>query len=143
MTNNHELKVFLVDDDAVFLKLLEIELHKHPGFNTESYKSGELCIKNIWHNPDVVVLDYHLNGVDKNAMNGLDVLHKIKDFNQDIQVIILSQQDTIDIAIKAIQHKAIDYVVKSETSFLRILNIVTTVLNFKKIEKGVNWYSLN
>ena len=143
MNNNQDLKIFLVDDDAVFLKLLEIELHKHHGFNTESYKSGELCMKNIGHNPDVVVLDYHLNGIDKNAMNGLEVLNMIKDFNQDIQVIILSQQDTIDIAIKAIQHKAMDYVVKSETAFLRIHNIVTTVLNLKKIEKGLNWFSLN
>lgn len=135
------IRVFLVDDDALFLKLLEIAFLKYPEFHIETYNSGELCMEHIWKNPDVVVLDYHLNGINKNAMNGLEVLHKIKAFNPEIQVVILSQQDTIDIAIDAIQNNAIDYVVKSGTAFLRIQKIVTTMLNFKQSKKGLNWYA--
>lgn len=140
MNDNNKIKIFVVDDDALFLKLIEIELLKHPEFSVATYASGELCMENILQNPDVIILDYHLDGMNKNAMNGIETLNKIKGFNPDIQVIILSQQDAIDVAINAIQYKAIDYVVKSDTAFLRIEKILKTILNFKSMERGLNWY---
>ena len=136
MQDKNKITIFLVDDDALFLKLMEIEFLQHPEFSIETYPSGELCMENISHDPDVIVLDYHLDGMNKNAMNGIETLHKIKAFNPEIQVIILSQQDAIDIAINAMQYKAIDYVVKSENSFLRIEKIVTNILNLKKMGPG-------
>jgi CheY-like chemotaxis protein len=47
----------------------------------------------------MIILDYHLDGIDKNAMNGIETLDKIKEFNQDIPVVMLSSQDKIDVAI--------------------------------------------
>jgi two-component system OmpR family response regulator len=135
-----KMKIFLVDDDVVFLKLLEIEFLEYPEFLIETYASGELCMENITHNPDIIILDYNLDGINKGVMNGLQTLQRIKDFNPDIQVVILSQQDAIDIAIDAIQHRAIDYVVKSDNAFSRIQNIVFRILNYKNMEKGLNWY---
>jgi two-component system OmpR family response regulator len=135
-----KMKIFLVDDDALFLKLLEIEFLQYPEFTIETYPTGELCMENISHNPDIIVLDYHLDGLSKGVMNGIQTLQKIKDFNPDIQVVILSQQDVIDIAIDAIQHNAIDYVVKSDTAFARIQNIIFRILNYKNMAKGLNWY---
>jgi DNA-binding NtrC family response regulator len=52
-------------------------------------------------------------------MNGIETLDKIKEFDPDIPVVMLSSQDKID-AISCMHHKAFDYVVKSETSFLRL-----------------------
>jgi hypothetical protein len=37
-------------------------------------------------------------------------------------------------------HKALDYVVKSETAFLRIDKIITTNYKFQKLEKELKWY---
>ncbi|MDO8367082.1 MAG: response regulator [Saprospiraceae bacterium] len=141
MKSESSLKIFLVDDDAVFLKFLELEFLHHPEFIIETYATGELCMASILHNPDVIVLDYNLDGMNKNAMNGIETLHKIKQYNPNIQVIVLSQQEAIDVAINAIQYKAIDYVVKGENAFSRIKKIITTILNFKNIEKSQNWYT--
>ena len=69
--NHEKIKLFLVDDDAMFLKLLEIEFLYHADFTIETFATGELCMENISHNPDVIILDYHLDGVVKNAMNGI------------------------------------------------------------------------
>ena len=121
-----KIKIFLVDDDALLLKSLEIEFLAHGDFDIETYATGELCVQNIAHNPDVIILDYHLDGIDEQAMNGLATLDKIKSFNQDIPVVMLSSQDKIDVAIKCMHHKAFDYVVKSETAFLRLQKIITT-----------------
>ena len=137
---NEKIKLFLVDDDAVFLKSLEIEFLQHADFAIETFATGELCMKSLPHNPDVIILDYFLDGIVKNAMNGMETLDKIKAFNPDIPVVMLSSQDKIDVAINCMHHRAFDYVVKSETAFVRLQKIITTIFRYKKMEKELNWY---
>lgn len=137
---NEPIKLFLVDDDPLFLKALEIEFQQYSDFAIETYATGELCVKNIVHNPDVIILDYHLDGIDKEAMNGIATLDEIKKINPNIPVVMLSSQDKIDVAIECMHHQAIDYVVKSETAFIRLQKIISSVFQFKKMEKELNWY---
>jgi DNA-binding NtrC family response regulator len=138
--NKEKIKLCLVDDDAVYLKSLEIEFLQHGDFNIETFATGELCMASLSHSPDVIILDYRLDGIDKTAMNGIQTLDKIKAFNSDIPVIMLSEQDKIDVAIDCMHHRAFDYVVKSETAFMRLQKIITTIFHYKKMEKELNWY---
>ena len=140
MKTPDKVKLFLVDDDALYLKLLEIDLLQQADFVIETYATGELCLEKLSHNPDIIILDYFLDSVEKNAMNGLEVLDKIKAINQDIPVIMLSSQDKIEVAINCMHHLAFDYVVKSETAFIRLLKTITFICKLKKMEKTVNWY---
>jgi two-component system OmpR family response regulator len=140
MENEKNIKLFLVDDDALFLKTLEIKFIENANIIVETFATGELCIANLDNNPDVIILDYHLNGIDKNAMNGIDTLDKIKAFNADIPVIMLSSQDKIEVAVNCMHHKAFDYVIKSETAFTRLQKIITTIFHYRKMEKTLNWY---
>lgn len=137
---NEKIKLFLVDDDALFLKLLESEFIQNADFEIETYATGEKCLENLSHNPDVIILDYQLDGIDLNAMNGIDTLDKIKVINPDIPVVMLSSQDKIDVAIDCMHHRAFDYVVKSETAFMRLQKIITTIFRYKKMEKELQWY---
>ena len=138
--SNEKIKLFLVDDDALFLKSLEIEFLSHADFVIETYPTGELCMENLSHNPDVIILDYQLDGIEKQAMNGMQTLDKIKAINPDIPVVMLSSQDKIDVAISCMHHRAFDYVVKSETAFLRLQKNITAFFHYEKIEKELNWY---
>lgn len=140
MSVTKKIKIFLVDDDSVFLKLLQIEFLQFDDFIVETYPTGEACIKNLKNSPDVIILDFYLNGIVKDAMNGLQTLDKIKEINPEIEVVMLSSQDKIEIAIECMHHKAFDYVVKSETAFLRLQKIIENILRTKKIEKQLNWY---
>jgi len=140
MINGEKIKLFLVDDDAMYLKLLAIEFLQHADFVIETYATGEQCIANMVNQPDVVILDYHLDGIDKNAMNGIETLDKIKEINPDIAVVMLSSQDKIEVAVDCMHHKASDYVVKSETAFVRLQKTITTIFRYKKMEKELNWY---
>ena len=135
-----KIRIFLVDDDAVFLKSLEIEFLEHADFTIKTFATGELCMASLSHNPDVIILDYYLDGIDKKAMNGIETLDKIKAFNPDIPVVMLSSQDKIDVAISCMHHRAFDYVVKSETAFIRLQKIITSIFSYKKMEKTLNWY---
>ncbi len=137
---NEKINLFLVDDDAVYLKLLAIEFLQHADFAIETFGTGELCMEKLSHTPDVIILDYFLDGIEKSAMNGIETLDKIKAYNPDIPVVMLSSQDKIDVAIDCMHHRAFDYVVKSETAFLRLQKIITSIFRYKKMEKELNWY---
>jgi DNA-binding NtrC family response regulator len=138
--SNEKIKVFLVDDDALFLKSLEIEFIHHTDFTVETFNSGEQCLEHLADKPDVIILDYHMDSIDKNAMNGIETLDKIKAFNPDIPVVMLSSQDKIDVAISCMHHRAFDYVVKSETAFMRLQKNITAYFHYEKIEKELSWY---
>ncbi len=140
MKNDTKVKIFLVDDDALFLKSLEIDFLENADFLIETYPTGELCIANLSNNPDVVILDYQLDGIVVNAMNGLETLDKVKEFNPETPVIMLSSQDKIEVAINCMHHKAFDYVVKSETAFVRLQKIITSIFQYQKMQKELNWY---
>jgi len=137
---DNKIKLFLVDDDLIFLKVLEIEFLQHGDFDIETYETGELCLKNLLNKPDVIILDYHLDGVNKKAINGLETLDKIKEISPDIPVIMLSSQDKIEVAISCMHHKAFDYIVKSETAFLRLQKVIETIFKYQKMEKELNWF---
>ena len=140
MKANKKVKIFLVDDDILFLKLLELQFSQEGDFEIETFATGELCIQNLFKKPDIIILDYHLDDIDKSAMHGIEALDKIKDFDATTPVIMLSSQDKIDVAIDCMHHKAIDYVVKSETAFIRIKKIISTIFEHKKISSQLNWY---
>jgi len=140
MTNEKKILLFLVDDDALFLKDLEIEFSESTESVVKTFATGELCLENISQNPDVIVLDYYLNGVNKNAINGLETLNRIKTANPQVPVIMLSSQDKIEVAVNCMKHQAFDYIVKSETAFIRLQKAITTIFHYQEIEKALSWY---
>jgi DNA-binding NtrC family response regulator len=140
MEKEKKILIFLVDDDELFLKSLEIDFAQSTESAIKTFATGELCLKNISQKPDIIILDYHLNGVSKNAINGLQTLDRIKAVNSNLPVIILSSQDKIDVAVNCMKHQAFDYIVKSETAFLRLQKAITTIFHYQKIEKALSWY---
>jgi two-component system, OmpR family, response regulator len=140
MKNTNQIKIFLVDDDEVFLKSLEIDFLQLGNFIVETFVSGEACIPAIASSPDIIILDYLLDGIDREAMNGIETLDKIKALNPTTPVIILSAQDKIEVAVNCMHHKAYDYVVKSETAFMRLQQIIATIIRYQKMEKQITWY---
>jgi DNA-binding NarL/FixJ family response regulator len=73
-------------------------------------------------------------------MNGIETLKYIKNYNLDISVIMLSSQDKIEVAINCMHYGALDYVVKSETSFIQLQQSITNIISLKKVQRELNWY---
>jgi len=140
MMNGGKILIFLVDDDALFLKSLEIEFTESSESSFKTFATGELCMECISQNPDIVILDYYLNSIDNNAIDGLETLDRIKAINPQIPVIMLSSQDSIEVAVNCMKHQAFDYIVKSETAFIRLQKAITTIFHYRKIEKALSWY---
>jgi DNA-binding NtrC family response regulator len=130
-TSQNSFSVFLVDDDKMFLSSLKTSLTQQfkSGIEVSMFTSGEECLKKVEDNPDIVVLDYYLNDDQHpQAMDGLEVLRKIKENSEDSTVIMLSGQDKLQVAIDSIKNGAYEYVAKSESSFVRIQNVIKNIM---------------
>ena len=53
-------KIFVVEDDEWYNKLLVHNLSLNPDYEIESFSSGKECLANLHKLPDVVTLDYRL-----------------------------------------------------------------------------------
>ncbi len=140
MANSDLRKVFLVDDDPMHLQMLKDHLSSKLKVDITTFSTGEDCLANLDKNPDVIVLDYYLNSVEKSAANGIEILKKIKARNADTEVVMLSGQEKIEIAVETMASGAFDYVIKNESSFLRTENKLVNVFKHKKLEDNVKLY---
>jgi two-component system, OmpR family, response regulator len=120
--------IFFADDDQAFLKAVEIDFAGDDTFSIQTFPNGEELIEHLGSDPDIVVLDYHLNGFDKSAMNGRKTMAAIKVENPLIPVIILSFQENVDIAISCVQNGAFDYIVKGDMAFSRLRKTLSGLL---------------
>lgn len=126
MANKTERTIFVIDDDTMQLQMLNDYLSQNYVIKIHQFKTGEEAIANLHLNPDMVILDYHLS-LDNSAMNGIEVLKQIKSVNPSSNVIILSGQDKISVAVECMKYGAYDYIVKSESAFARIENALTRI----------------
>lgn len=117
-------KIFVVEDDEWYNRLLVHNLSLNPDYVIESFSNGKDCLNNLDKNPDVVTLDYRLPD-----MQGLEILKRIKAENEEIQVILISEQDEIDVVVELLKFGAYDYIVKSRDIRERLLNTVQNIRN--------------
>ncbi len=129
MNKQRTLSVYLVDDDKVYLKGLEHSLNEKLAdkIRIKTFQTGEDFLKSITEPPDIAILDYYLNSREKDAMNGISVLKKVKKAAPGIQVVMLSGQDNIDIAVDSMKNGAFDYIVKSEGAMVRAETVIRNI----------------
>ena len=135
MGNKKEFLLFIVDDDPMQLEMLKDHLSKFKNFAVKTFPTGEECLMHLSEKPNVIILDYNLNSVAKNAINGLDVLKLIKKDAPDAEVIMLSGQEKIEVAVNIMKYGAFDYVVKNESSFYRAENALVNIVRRFKLTK--------
>ncbi len=125
--------IFLVDDEPIQNEMLKDYLNERFLYEIKTFDNGEEMLQNMHLNPEIVVLDYHLSSNKRDAMNGVEVLKIVKDRHPDVQVVMLSGQDKIDVAIDSMKYGAYDYVVKGETAFSRTENILNNISELHKV----------
>ena len=131
--------IFLVDDEPIQNEMLKDYLSERFLYEVKVFSNGEEALQNMNLNPEIVVLDFHLNAQNRSAKNGVEILQKMKEQYPDTQYIMLSGQDKIDVAVDSIKYGAYDYVVKGETAFSRMENIfnnISELHKMKTINKG-------
>lgn len=116
------LKIFIVEDDKWYGELLEYILKLNPEHEIEKFSTGKECLENLYKNPDIVTLDYSLQDMD-----GSQVLSAIKDFDPNIQVVVISGQEDIGTAVSLLKQGAFDYIVKDDDAKDRLWNTLKNI----------------
>lgn len=146
MAVQNNISIFLVEDDITYSSAMiqHLKDFSKNKVSIETFPDGDSFLKRIEHDPnmsaDVVILDYFLNTKSPYAMNGIEVLKKIKEIDPKITVIMLSGQDKLEIAADSIKCGAYEYIVKSESAFIRIQNILKNLIEIKIVEKTSKTY---
>lgn len=125
-------KIFVVEDDDWYNRLLVHNLSLNPDYEIESFTNGRDCLNNLYKNPDVITLDYRLPD-----MKGLEILKNIKAENEEIQVILISEQGDIDVVVELLKYGAYDYIVKSNDIRERLLNTVQNIRNGVSLKREI------
>ena len=119
--------VFLIDDDPMQLEMLADFIKDRFSIEVHRFSNGEAALEQISLKPEVVFLDFHLDGENAGAGNGIEILKKIKSELPLAQVVMLSGQDKLSIAAECIKNGAYDYIVKGETAVSRLEHILTNI----------------
>jgi len=101
-----QIKVLMVDDEKRFRETTQKILMKK-GFETILAESGEEALEKITQDPDVVILDIKMPGMD-----GHQALSKIKKLKPDLPVIMLTGHGDRPSAREALVEGAFDYLGK-------------------------------
>jgi CheY-like chemotaxis protein len=121
-------QIFVVDDNEMFAQMLHDHLSEIPKYKVSIFNTGEECIKNLHLGPNLIILDYHLNDVFKEAANGLEILESIKKESPQTHVIMLSSQEKYTVAAQTISKGAEQYVTKDDNAFDNIQRILEDIL---------------
>ena len=111
--------IFLVDDEKTVRDGIALALNHY--YQMQTFESAEKAIEAMKkESPDLVLLDIGLMG-----MNGIEALEKIKEFNSDILVIMVTAYEDVETVVAAIKLGAYDYTVKP----IHIETLLTTIRN--------------
>jgi DNA-binding NtrC family response regulator len=119
--------LFIIDDNQLMVADLRNYLTDVFGeiFTIHTFSTGESALKMVDKNTSVVILDYFL----KNEL-GNEVLKSIKKINPKTEVIMLSSNDDVKVAIDAFRNGATDYVIKGDKAGKKITHIIYHIAAF-------------
>jgi two-component system response regulator AtoC len=102
-----KVRVLVVDDEHLIRWSLEQNLKKQ-GYDVLTAGSGEDAMRLVREEqPDLVLLDIQLPGI-----SGMEVLEKIKEFDDEIIVIMVTAHGGLETAVNAMRVGAYDYINK-------------------------------
>lgn len=124
MYEKDPISIFVVEDDPAYTKFMRYVLSLNPDFEVDFFTSGKECLNQLHKKPSVITLDYSLPD-----MSGEKVLKAIREFDPNINVIIVSAQEKIGTAVELLKLGAFDYITKDEEAKDRILNSIRNAGN--------------
>ena len=128
-----DFNVFVVEDDEFYGEILEYHLSLNPDITVTKFATGKDFLNSLDKRPSAVTLDYSLPDI-----SGEEVLRKIKEYDADIPVVIISGQEDIKTAISLLKEGAYDYIVKDEDTKDRIWNTIRNIREKANLKEEIS-----
>jgi two-component system response regulator AtoC len=128
--------ILVVDDEPLIRWSLTDRLRSE-GYEVLQAETGAAALDTLPEGVDLVLLDYRLPDTD-----GLSVLRRIKEFDQDILVILLTAYASVDTAVEAMKHGAYHFANKP-FNLDEVLATVERALETTRLRREVRQYRSN
>ncbi|MCI5057178.1 MAG: response regulator [Flavobacteriales bacterium] len=113
-------KIFIVDDDKVYLEGLKEFIKNKISTEVECFSTISECVKRVEETtPDLIIMDFHLSTTN-NQHNGLWMLQKIKNINKAIPIVMLTRENNLQLAVDSMRHGAFDFIQKGDHVFRKL-----------------------
>jgi DNA-binding NarL/FixJ family response regulator len=89
---------------------------------------GEMSLMELQMNPSVIIIDYFLNSKYAEAHNGLEITKQIKNQKPNINIIVLTAQESPGVILEAIRDYDCRYVQKDKDSFRHVEQLIKEFL---------------
>ena len=110
-----EMEVLIIEEDTRFSGLLEKTITEQ-GHIVTNYESAEDCLKNQRKNPDLAFIGQ----TSSNSVINFDLVQAIKLNSPNTKLVILSQKESLELAVKALKIGASDFLIKDARILARI-----------------------
>jgi len=113
--------------------MIEYTLRLNPDYEVSTYFNGKDFLNDLSDDTDIVTLDLGLPD-----HSGNDILKRIKKFNPEIEVIVISGQDDISTAVQLLKQGAYDYITKDENIKERLLHSIHNIIKTKSLKNEIS-----
>lgn len=117
-----EKLIFIVDDDRFHLEVMQQIIKSISLDRIVCFENGSDCLDQIHSNPAIVFLDHQMD-----EYSGFEILKKIKRYNPNIYVVMVSAQDQIQTAVETMKYGAFDYLKKDEKLEVNIEGVLMRI----------------
>ncbi len=108
-------RIFIVEDDPWYGEILEYHLSLNPDNEVIVLRSAGECLDRLHEEPDLITIDFKLPDLSGEAL-----FQKVRAWNPDVPVIVISGQEDVATAVRFLQSGAFDYIVKNDDTKDRI-----------------------
>lgn len=131
---NDKAKILIADDDVAIVTSLRLLL-SHSGFEIVHANSpGECVFLAEKHNPDLLLLDMNYTQDTTSGSEGLDLIARLRQWDEQVPVVVMTGWATIDLAVAAMQKGANDFVQKPWDNN-RLISIIQAQLKIASVQK--------
>ena len=141
MKKENQIKIFIVEDNDVYAKSLQIFIKNcFPNIKEiKIFRIGELCLLELNHNPNIVIMDYFLNSKYEEAQNGLEIIKRIKAQKPKTNIIVVSAQKDFNVVLEAIREYDCLYVQKDDEALNKIELFIKEILKSEHTQAYKQW----
>jgi len=118
-----QAKIFVVEDNPVYQTLVLKQL-ENISQDIHVFSTGENFLAEINHTPDLIILDYNLDGI----INGYDVLKELKKLACTPPVIFFSSNLEISVTSSILKLGVVEYIEKTIFTLPRLKHSITKIL---------------
>lgn len=127
-----EFLVYVVEDDQWYADFLAYQIGLNPDCQVQKFHTGKTLLDALHGKPDLITLDYSLPDVEGDQLVAL-----IQKESPETEIIIISGQNDISVAINLLKNGVYDYLVKDNDIKERIWNAILKIKEQQKLKEKI------